>query len=352
MRTRRITSLVLGAATASALALAPSAAATHASDDPVHANGPSVTLTSGTQSDGVPWRLVGYRSNAGLCLDVAYRNGSDGAGACDFSLSATEPAAVAATTEWDRGQSVVYGPALPTVDRVRFRLEGEATFAITVTPQALDTNKLTQLGLDQNVKVFAASIATTKRVAQMDVLAAGGQVISSRMLSLETTWPPDDSTVGTTPPAPSDPKSVTHGTFAGSCSVRATMMSPDAWGFLLRRPYNVTGTATCTGTLDGAPTRNHTATVEFGGDLVCGLGSYPVRAAGAFRFDEGTSGDTTNDTVVDITGIVAREGATLDVSGSRSGRAVYNGSASGEWDCMTEGVSMQGELVTVSPLAG
>jgi hypothetical protein len=297
-------------------------------DEDVTQTGPSVTLASGTQSDSTSWSLLGYESNDGFCLDVGYPGTTNAAGGCDWPLSSSQPASFGQDIDWDRAQSMVYGPALPIVDQVKLTLETGSV--ITLTPQTIPTSAAAALGADQDLKVFARSISGTARVRQIDAFAQG-RLLYTASPPLDTPWPPVDGPLAASGYVPPDSKAVTHGTFDGTCSGVAAWSVSTKETFIAY-DYTITGSGRCTGTLDGQPILNGKVSVNLSGTYTCNAG-VDASGSGTFRFDE-FSPETSDDTYVDVN-LKALRNSAMVLTGTRGGEAEYDGTplTDSSWQC-------------------
>jgi hypothetical protein len=88
-------------------------------EDGVVTTGEPVRIDSGTFASGRTWVLRAQHSSAGLCLDVEVPERGDG-GACGFELSPDNPVGYGSYVDTVAGERVVFGVALPPVDRLRF----------------------------------------------------------------------------------------------------------------------------------------------------------------------------------------------------------------------------------------
>jgi hypothetical protein len=91
----------------------------------------AITVGAGTTPGGVPWTLVAYEDDGGLCLElqgVSPANG--GGGACTFDVPGRHSVSVNTETFSKPAVTFIYGPLAHTVTRVGVSLSDGRTLTL------------------------------------------------------------------------------------------------------------------------------------------------------------------------------------------------------------------------------
>jgi hypothetical protein len=166
-------------------------------EDPVTPTGEAVTLeSSSAPSSGRRYELRAQQSTGGLCFELVFLDDNSGSGGCGLPVPDVDAVGVGYQVDWNRNETLVYGPAAIGVSRVYVWLRDDTQPKVaTVVEIPLDIRR--RVGIEVPLNYYVVGVkraALVERIAGRDLL---GNTVFDR--SFDSTEPPAEAVEDTEP---------------------------------------------------------------------------------------------------------------------------------------------------------
>jgi hypothetical protein len=133
----------------------------------------AVTVGAGSTPGGVPWTLVAYEGDSGLCLEVrGVTPANGGGGGCTFDVPGRHSVSVNTETFSEPTVTVIYGPLANEVTRVRVSLSDGRSLTLPAIGGPIQT--------EFRVRFYVTLVPGAPQVTVVTGKSATGAVVEER----------------------------------------------------------------------------------------------------------------------------------------------------------------------------